>query len=180
MTNKELADTFTLIANLMQIKGEVIYKILAYRKASDSLMDLGRDAKAMWAEGGVKALIEIPGVGKAIAEKIQELLETGQLEFLSRLSAEVPVSLAGMLEIPDLGPKKVKLFWEELDIITIDELQAAAQAGQLRNLAGMGPKSEAKILAGIESLGRRSGRTPLGKAWPLAEELMADLRSVSG
>jgi DNA polymerase (family 10) len=180
MTNKELADTFTLIANLMQIKGEVIYKILAYRKAADSLMDLSRDAQAIWEEGGVKALTEIPGVGKALAEKIEELIQTSQLDFLNRLTTEVPVSLASLLEVPDLGPKKVKLFWEELDIQTIDDLKQAAESGKLRGLAGMGPKSEAKILAGIESLGRRSGRTPLGKAWPLADALMQELRSVPG
>ena len=79
MNNRQLADTFTLIANLLEIKGEIIYKTLAYRKASESLMSLGREASEFWKEG---KLLEIPGVGKAIAEKIDELLSTGKLDDL--------------------------------------------------------------------------------------------------
>src|SRR3989304_4382634 len=79
MNNRQLADTFTLIANLSEIRGEVIYVILAYRKASENLMTLGREASEYWKEGKLR---EIPGVGKAIAEKIDELLTTGRLEFL--------------------------------------------------------------------------------------------------
>ncbi len=83
-TNLQLAETFQLIANLLEIKGEVIYKILAYRKGSESLTNLGRDVNAIYQEGGVKALMEIPGVGKAIAEKIEELITTGRLGFLEK------------------------------------------------------------------------------------------------
>ncbi len=180
MTNKELAETFNLIADLLQIKGEVIYKILAYRKAAESLTNLGRDVNAIWQEGGVRALMEIPGVGKAIAEKIDELLSTGELAYLNRLTAEVPPTLAGLMQVPDLGPKKIKLFWKELGITTLPELEAAARAGRLRTLPGMGAKSEARILAGIESLARRTGRTPLEKAWPFAQQLLALLRAVPG
>jgi DNA polymerase (family 10) len=180
MTNKELADAFLLIANLLEIKGEVIYKTLAYRKASESLTNLGRDVHDIWEEGRQKGLMEIPGVGKAIAEKIDELLETGQLEFLEKLKKEVPESLAGLLRIPDLGPKKVAMFYKQLKITNLDQLKAAAEAGQLRDLPGMGPKSEAKILTGIEALARRSGRLPLGNVWPFAQELLASLRKVKG
>lgn len=180
MTNKELADIFTLIGDLLEIKGEVVYKTIAYRKAADSLTSLGRDVNEMWKEGGQKALQEIPGVGKAIAEKIDELLNTGKLEYLEKLQREVPPELATLLQIPDLGPKKVGLFYRELGIKTIDQLKEAAEKGKLRDLPGMGPKSEAKILQGIESLGRRSGRTPLGDAWPAAQELLAMLREVKG
>lgn len=177
LTNRQLADTFTLIANLLEIKGEVIYKILAYRKAAESLEALGRPAADYHREG---RLTEIPGVGKAIAEKIDELLTTGKLDFLEKLKAEVPESLAEILQVPDLGPKKVALFWKELGITTLAELEAAARAGKLRSLPGMGEKSEAKVLAGIEALGRRSGRIPLGRAWPFAQELLAMLRQAPG
>jgi DNA polymerase (family 10) len=177
MTNKELADVFNLIADLLQIKGEVVYKILAYRKAAENLMSLGRNAEDIWKEGKLE---EIPGVGKAIAEKINELLETGNLGFLEKLKKEVPESLAGMLAIPDLGPKKIKLFWDELGIITIEQLKDAAEKGKLADLPGMGKKSEEKILAGIEALSRRTGRTPLGDAWDLAQEQLAFLRGLPG
>jgi DNA polymerase (family 10) len=177
LTNRQLTDTFTLIANLLEIKGEVIYKILAYRKAAESLEALGRPAADYQREG---RLTEIPGVGKAIAEKIDELLTTGKLEFLEKLKAEVPETLAEVLQVPDLGPKKVALFWKELGVTTLAELETAARAGKLRSLPGMGEKSEAKVLAGIEALGRRSGRIPLGRAWPFAQELLAMLRQTPG
>ncbi len=180
MTNKDLADIFSQIGDLLQIKGEVIYKILAYRKAADSLMELGRDINDVWREGDQSSLQQIPGIGKAIAEKIDELLSTGELQFLNKLTAEVPASLAGLLAVPDLGPKKVQLFWKELGITTLPELESAAREGRLRTLPGMGAKSEDKILAGIESLSRRTGRTPLGKAWPLAQELMSGLAEIPG
>lgn len=177
-TNKQLADTFTLIGDLLEIKGEIIYKILAYRKAADSLNELGRDVSDIWEEEGLQGLQAIPGVGKAIAEKIDELLRTGELGFLNRLTEEVPLSLADLLEISGLGPKKVALFWKELDITTLEGLETAAREGQLRDLPGMGAKSEEKIIKGIEALARRSGRTPLGVAWPFAGELLAFLREL--
>ena len=84
MNNRQLADTFTLIADLLEIKGEIIYKTLAYRKAAESLTSLGRDASEYWKEGKLK---EIPGVGQAIADKIDELLSTNKLEFLENYYA---------------------------------------------------------------------------------------------
>lgn len=176
-SNQELADIFETIANLLEIKGEVIYKILAYRKASDSLRDYGGNVYTVWQEG---KLTDIPGIGKAISEKIDELYTTGNLEFLDQLSAEVPPSLAELLQVPDLGPKKVALFWKELGITDLAGLEAAARAGELQKLPGMGQKSEAKIIAGIEALSRRTTRTPLWKAWPAAEELLTKLREIPG
>jgi DNA polymerase (family 10) len=177
MTNRDLADTFKLIGDLLEIKGENIYKILAYRKAADSLNNLGREAADIARDEG---LTSIPGVGKAISDKIAELLETGKLAFLEKLEQEVPPSLAGLLQVPDLGPKKVALFWKQLGVTNLAELEAAARQGKLRSLPGMGEKSEAKIIAGIEALARRTDRLPLGRAWPAAQELLAYLRQVPG
>lgn len=177
MNNKQLAAVFTLIANLSEIKGEIIYKTLAYRKAAESLETLGREASDYWKEG---KLSEIPGVGKAIAEKIDELLSTGKLEFLEKLKKEVPESLAGWLQVPSMGPKKIAAIWKALNITTLTELEAAAKDGKLRNLPGMGAKSETAILDGIASLARRSGRIPLGRAYPLAQEILGILKSVKG
>ncbi|HUV26300.1 MAG TPA: hypothetical protein VMW34_02945, partial [Anaerolineales bacterium] len=98
-TNQDLAKIFQTIANLLEIKGEVIYKILAYRKAADSLRDYGGNVYDVWQEG---RLTDIPGVGKAISEKIDELYTSGHLEYLDNLSEEVPPSLAELLEVPDL------------------------------------------------------------------------------
>jgi DNA polymerase (family 10) len=177
LNNRQLADTFSLIADLSEIKGENIYKTLAYRKAADSLSNLGREASEYWKEGKLQ---DIPGVGKAIAEKIDELLRTGKLEFLERLKQEVPPGLAEWLPIPGLGPKRVALIWKTLNITTFAELEAAAKEGKLRDLPGMGTKSEAAILEGINTLSRRSARIPLGRALPLAEALIAELKKVKG
>ncbi len=178
MNNQQIADTFTLIADLLQIKGEVIYKILAYRKAADSINDLTRDLNDIYQERELKS---IPGVGQAIADKIEELLSTGELEFLNKLKQEVPESLAELTQIPDLGPKKVKLFWEELGITTIAELEKAAKEGKLAKLPGMGEKSQAKVLTGIEALSRRqTGRLPLGEVWDFAQSQVAFLRGLPG
>ena len=177
MNNRQLAETFTLIANLLEIKGEIVYKTLAYRKASESLMGLGREASEYWKEGKLE---DIPGVGKAIAEKIDELLSTGKLEFLEKLKKEVPPTLAEWLPIPGLGPKRAAMIWKALNITTFAELEAAAKEGKLRDLPGMGSKSESAILEGIASLSRRSARIPLGKAYPLAMDIIDTLMNVNG
>ncbi len=177
MTNKELSETFATIADLLEIKGEVIYKILAYRRAAQTLSEYGRNVSDVWKAGKLK---DIPGVGDAIAEKIDELLRTGQLGFLEKLKKEIPVGLVEMLRVQDVGPKKAALFWKKLNLTTVPELEKAARAGKLRELPGMGEKSEAKIIAGIEARRRASGRAGMGKAWPAAQELLRFLRSLPG
>ena len=177
MNNRQLADTFTLIGDLLEIKGEIIYKTLAYRKAAESLMGLGREASEYWKEG---KLLEIPGVGKAIAEKIDELLSTGKLGFLEKIKAEIPPSLAELLPVPSMGPKKIAMIWKTLGVTSLAELEAAAKEGKLRDLPGMGAKSETAILEGIASLGRRSTRIPLGRAYPRALEIIGVLKKVKG
>jgi DNA polymerase (family 10) len=176
-SNQDLADKFQLIGDLLEIKGENIYKILAYRKAAESLSNLPTEAYDLWRK---KELTGVPGIGKAISEKIDELFSTGKLGFLERLREEVPESLAGLLQVPDLGPKKIALFWKQLGVTTLPDLEAAAKEGKLRGLPGMGEKSEARILAGIEALGRRGTRMSLGKAWPAAQELLDFLRKLPG
>ena len=177
MTNQELADIFDRIANLSEIKGEIVYKTLAYRKAAESLRNLAEDVNTVQQQD---RLMEIPGVGKAIAEKIDELLKTGRLGFLEKLEQEVPPSLIELLQIPDVGPRKITMFWKEANITNLTELQEAAQTGRLRKLPGMGEKSEARILAGIEALSHRSKRMLLGTAWPIARRWLEWLRQLPG
>lgn len=176
-SNHELADIFDRIAGLLEIKGEVVFKIRAYQKAAESLRVLGEDINQVAAEG---RLDQIPGVGKAITEKIQELLSTGQLGFLERLEAEVPPTLLDVLQVPDVGPRKTAIFWKQLGITDLAGLAAAAKEGKLRSLPGMGEKSEARILAGIAALGRRSDRMTLGLAWSVAGRWLDWLRAQPG
>ncbi len=172
-TNRQVAEIFYQIADLSEINGEAIYPVLAYRKAADNIANLGRDINEVWREGKLK---EIPGVGVAIADKISELLDTGHMTFYDKLTAEVPLSLVDVLHIPDVGPKKTRAMWQELGLTTINEVKNAAEAGELRALSGFGPKTEVKILAGIESLARRvTDRVHMGVAFPAARDLVVAL-----
>jgi DNA polymerase (family 10) len=172
-TNRQVAEIFNQIADLSEIKGEVIYRVLAYRKAADSILNLGRDINEVWQEGNLR---EIPAVGQAIAEKIDELLSSGHMGFFDRLTSEVPLSLVEVLHIPDVGPKKTRVMWQELGLTSVAEVKAAAEAGRLRALPGFGAKSEAKILAGIQALARRATqRVHMGVAYPAARDLVEAL-----
>lgn len=172
LSNRDIADLFERIANLLEIKGESVHRYLAYANAAESIRDLARDLRAIAAEGG---LTDIPKIGKTLAAKIEELLNTGKLEFYEKLAAEIPPSLVEVMRINGVGAKKARLFWEQLQIDSIAAVETAAKAGKLRDLPGMGVKSEQKILDGIAALARQTGRTPLGVALPLAQEILTTL-----
>ncbi|MFP4481473.1 MAG: DNA polymerase/3'-5' exonuclease PolX [Thermovirgaceae bacterium] len=176
--NREIARTFDEIGDMLEILGENVFKINAYRRAADNIRSLGRDLSVMAQEG---SLGSIEGVGKAIAGKIEELVATGRLEYYDRLAEKVPEGLLDMLDVPDLGPRRVRAIWEHLGIGDLDALEEAAKRNSLRELEGFGAKTEAKILSGIESLRARkiSGRTPIAVAWETALEILEVLRSVS-
>lgn len=169
LNNQKIADVFEMVADMLQIKGDIIHRINSYRRASESIRELPRELRIIAAEGG---LTEIPNIGKTLAEKIEELLATGELDFYNRLAAEIPPGVVEMMRVNGVGPKKAKLFWEQLDITTVAELEAAAREGKLRDLSGMGDKSELKVLEGIESLKRQTGRASLGRALPVAQAIL--------
>jgi len=178
LSNQQLAAIFTDIADRLEIQGEVVFKTRSYRTIAENLAALPRPVADIWTEG---TLDEVPGVGKAIHEKIDELLQTGKLEFYERLRAEVPDGVVAMLQISGLGPKRVKEIWSTLGVMSIAELEAAGKAGRLRTLPKMGEKTELKILAGIESLKRRAtGRMRVGDVLPIALQMREMLRAVSG
>jgi DNA polymerase (family 10) len=177
LTNREVAAVFDKIGSLLEIKGENRFKVMAYHKAASNIVNLGQDLYDLWESG--QNLKSIEGIGQAIAEKIDELFRTGQLNFWEKLRAEIPESLAGVLEIPDVGPKLAFTLWQELGITTVAEVKEAAQQGRLQSLPRMGAKSEARILASIEALERRqTDRVHLGVAWPLAMRVLATLKSL--
>ncbi|MDI7274416.1 MAG: DNA polymerase/3'-5' exonuclease PolX [Anaerolineae bacterium] len=177
LSNREVADILLQIADMLEIKGEVVYKALAYRRAAQSIVDLGRDVNEVWAEGGLR---QIPGVGEALSRKLDELLRTGHLQYYEELQEEVPPGVVSLLAIPDVGPKTARLLWERLGAMSIAEVEEAARAGKLRELPGLGARSEQRILEGIRALNRRSRRIPLGIAWPVAMELLEQLRNLPG
>lgn len=176
MNNQEVARILNALADGLEVQGENFYKVLAYRKAATSIHDLGRDINDVARAGGLRA---IPGVGEAIAQKLESLLATGSFDLWDRVRREVPAGVLEILHIPDVGPRRAKLFWEH-GVTSPAELAEAARQGKLRALPGMGEKIEARILANIELVARRPDRIPLGVALPLAEELLDVLRRVKG
>ncbi len=178
LSNQQLAAIFSDIADRLEIQGEVVFKTRSYRVISENLAALPRPVEDIWREG---KLNEVPGVGKAIHDKIDELLRTGKLEFYERLRAEVPDGVVDMLRVSGLGPKRVKEIWSTLGVMSLSELEAAGKAGRLRGLPKMGEKTELKILAGIESLKRRAtGRMRAGDVLPIALQMREVLRAAPG
>jgi len=178
LSNKQLAEIFNDIADRLEIQGEIIFKVRAYRTAAENILNAARPIADLWQAG---ALEEIPGIGKEIAAKIDELMRTGRLAFYERLRSEVPDGVVAMLRVPGIGPKRAKEFWEQLGITDLEQLEAAARAGRLRTLPKMGEKAEQKILAGLESLKRRAtGRVRLGDALPLAQQIVERLSALPG
>lgn len=176
-SNRDVAKRFADIGDLLEIKGENRFKVIAYRNAADHLENLSFDLYDFWESDS--DLRQIEGIGQAISDKIGELFSTGKLGFWDKLAAELPPSLVEVLAIPDVGPKLAKAMWEELGLTTVAEVKAAAQEGKLQKLPRMGAKSEARILASIEALERReTGRVHLGLAWPLAMRVVAALKAL--
>ena len=166
------------MADILQILDANRFRVVAFQNASEALRTLGQDVNALHAQGELQS---IPGVGKGIAASIDELLTTGQVAEFEELYEQVPPGVVEMVHIPDVGPKTAKRLWQELDITSVGELKAAAEAERIRGLKGFGAKSEQKILRGIELAARRGDeRTPAGEARPLATGIVERLLAEAG
>jgi DNA polymerase (family 10) len=179
MTNAEIARVMREIAILLDMDG-VQFKPRAYEKVAYAIEAFDEPIAEIYRRGGIKAVEEIPGVGKSIAEKIVTLIETGRLPYHEELRQKVPVDLASLSAIEGLGPKMIKVLYEQLRIKNVDDLERAALAGKIRELPHFGEKSEQKILKGIGFLRKSSGRFPLGLALPLITMIEERLRTVAG
>lgn len=175
--NADVAAIFDEIADLLDIQGENPFRIRAYRNAARSVLNLGPELKSLVDKG--EDLTDLPGIGKDLAGKIQEIVTTGRCTFLDKLHQTLPPSVSALLKIPGLGPKRVKALHQALGIRTVEDLQRAARAGKLRDLRGFGEKTEAQIL---ESLASRfgTGRMRLALALPYAEGFAAYLKAAPG
>jgi len=169
MKNYKVAIILARIADMLHIKGENLYKIRAYRNAAKAIYNLDVDIAILYEKGRIK---DIPGIGDALEDKIGEIIERGSCTYYDRLSQEVPVGVLDMLAIPGLGHKGVKLIYENLGVINLDELLIACQEGKLRGIPGLGARSEENIIKGIEEIKRRSNKTGLGLALPAAQEFL--------
>ena len=176
-SNDELARIFHEIGNLLEIKGELVFKTVAYHKAADAVGHAPFDVAAVYAGGERRP---IAGVGAAIGDKITELATTGSMAFHDRLRAELPATLLDLLAIPGVGPKTVRAVWEALGIDTVETLRQAAAAGQLRVLPGISAGTEARILEGIEQLASRPDRMLIDRAQAISDGIAVALGSVPG
>jgi DNA polymerase (family 10) len=172
-SNTDIAQVFSNIADLLDIKGEEWYRVRAYRRAAEAIAQHSEDLDTLWKEGRLE---EIPGVGKAIAGKVDELFRTGELEFYERIKSEIPDGVLSLLGIPGVGPRTASLLYHELGLVSIPDVETAAHQHRLRDLKGLGAKSEERILEGIQMLHRISGRYLLATALPVAEEMVSALR----
>ena len=174
MTNGEIAERFGTIVSLLQMKGEKSFTIRAYQRAGRTIGRFPRDMDAMVAEG--EDLTKIPGVGKAISDKITELVTTGKMSYLERLEAEFPDGVLDMIEIPGLGPKTVVRLWNELDVTSIDALEAAVEDGRVASLPRMGKKSAENIARAIQFAKSKSDRFPIARAMAISSRVTSHLR----
>ncbi|MDI6755534.1 MAG: helix-hairpin-helix domain-containing protein, partial [Thermodesulfobacteriota bacterium] len=179
MENKGIADVFTEIADILDIQGENPFRVRSYRNAARTIIeDLGQNLQSMVKAG--KNLEEIPGIGKSIREKIEEIISTGRSHFLEELRKQVPAGATELLKLEGLGPKKVKILYEQLEVDSVDRLEKAALAGRLRNLGGMGLKTEEKILQAIEKYRAGIGRFKLSVGFIYAKAFLEYLKKVPG
>ena len=178
LENKAIVKVLLEIADLLEVQEEV-FRSRAYRRAARSIEGLTESLQDV---ADREELEEIPGVGKAIAKKIVEMLETGQLQYLDKLRKELSMELIELLSIPGIGPKTVKLLRDELGIENVDQLRVALEEGQLRDLPGFGERSEANIKQNLDLYlkhhVKHKGRVFIGKAYPIAQALMKALKTL--
>ncbi len=175
MKNQQIAKIFSEISELLELKGENVFRIRAYRRAAQNMDNLSKDVSTLSQE----ELESIPGIGKDLAGKIHEFLETGKIAKHEELKREIPGGVLQLLQVPGLGPKKAKMLFERLKVKSVDGLEAAIRKGKLAGLPGIQKKTEENILKGIELIKRGAERLPLGRALPLAEDIVRRIKDTA-
>jgi DNA polymerase (family X) len=176
MTNAEIAAALDELGVLYELDGAVKYRVLAYGTAAKAIRESPVSVADLAAAGRAT---ELPGVGKTLAEKIDALIETGEIPAAVKLKAKFPPTLIEVTRVPGVGAKTARRLFETLGVATLEDLKEAAEGERIRDLKGLGPKVEENVLAGLERLGdpgEGSGRVLLSMARPIAEELARTLR----
>jgi DNA polymerase (family 10) len=175
MKNQQIAKIFNEIAELLELKGENVFRIRAYRRAAQNLDGLSKDVSTLSEE----ELTALPGIGKDLAGKVREYLATGKIAKHEDLKKDIPEGVLELLRVPGLGPKKAKQFYDTLKIKSVDELETAIRAGKLKKLPGIQAKTEENILKGIELIKRGTERRPLGRVLPLADDIVRRMKDAA-
>jgi DNA polymerase (family 10) len=176
--NEDIAAVFDEIADLLEIEGDNPFRIRAYRNGARTLRELGRDIGSFIEGGG--DITQLPGIGKDLAAKIHEFMETGHCQALQKLRKQLPADLPELLKLPGLGPKRVHALFHELDIHTAEQLERAARDGLIQTLPGFGAKTEARILDALQAHVDTQRRFKLAVAGRYAESLVAYLKTAPG
>jgi DNA polymerase (family 10) len=178
MKNSEIARVFHDMADLLEMKGENVFKIRAYRRAAQVIEHLPKEMAVMLEQG--EDFQKIPGVGDAIAKKSTELIETGKLGAYESLKDEFPEGITRLLEIPGIGPRTAHRLSSELKITSAEQLEEAIQEGKVADLFRMGDKTAQNILHKIQAMRRKDQRIPIGQALPIVEDILKSLSSLPG
>ena len=149
MNNEEIARSFNRMGSLMEVRGEDSFRVRSYRMAAEAIETWPIEMKVIFAERGLPGLLDIPGVGKALAGKIVELVEKGTFDAWERLTAETPASVLDLLELPGVGPKTAATLHQKFKIASLNELRKFAEGGGLEMVDGIGPKSAERIRASL-------------------------------
>ncbi|HWR26087.1 MAG TPA: helix-hairpin-helix domain-containing protein [Methanosarcina sp.] len=175
MKNREISELLYEAADILEYQ-QVEWKPRAYRRAAQMIENLGEDIEKIYQREGKDGLTEIPGVGESIADHIAEYLETGKVEKFENLKGKAPSGTAELMEIRGLGAKKMKKLADTLGIKNVADLKTAINAHKLRELEDFGAKSEENLAKAIEQYEKTHSRLALGKALPLAEEIISALK----
>jgi DNA polymerase (family 10) len=170
--NADVAEQFDLLADLLELEGEQQFRVLAYRRAADQIRSSGSPIAQLALAGQAK---DLPGIGKTIESKIVQIVNTGEIEALTKRKAQIPAGVAEFLRLPALGPKTARRIWQELGITTVEELRQAAEAERLRTLPGLGAKTEERILKALDEKPQEK-RTLLATALPAVRAVVQVLR----
>src|SRR3954471_21515894 len=175
VSKEQIVDVIEDMGRLLELKGENVFKIRAYTNAARALETHTGDFRKAIAEG---TLTEIPGIGKALADKITEFHHTGVIAAFEELRAEFPAGLFEIFELQGLGPKKIKILWEQLGVTCIAELKTAIEEGRLAELAGFGKKTAENMLKAIEDRTKHAGAFRFGDISAGAELLLNELKEL--
>jgi DNA polymerase (family 10) len=180
--NERLAKVLRDIGYLTEVEdaANAQFKSRAYYRAADSIDSLSTDIADIYGKGGVGALLEIPGIGKAIAGKIEEFVKTGEVHQLEDLKKQIPIDVDQMNSVEGIGPKTVKAIYKKLGVTDLAGLESAAREGRLKTVPGISAKKEQDILKRIEFAKKRGGRRIIGEVWPLAKGIESRLQKLDG
>ncbi len=172
--NVRVASILEEVADLLELKEDTFFQVRAYRRVAKEISSLTEDIKDLYVRGH---LDQVPGVGKAIHDKIVEILRTGELQYLNDLRNEFPAGLLQVMQVPEVGPRTAGRLYKELKVTDLQDLKAAAEQHRIRMLKGFGERTEENILKGIRYLESRKGRMLLGYAYPRGKALEDHMRN---